>query len=138
MGRVIGLYRHRQRGVFCPCQVLTVTERGVAGSCKETGFVIADAGALSGSRAAGGLCAARFCPDAKTEGLAYGLLAPGVLLQAGGALCRVERIGKSCMAGCPVAESGRICPLRGACAVLSVVIPGQVCVSDSIGLFKQS
>ena len=59
-----------------------------------------------------GFCTKKFKADYMTEGLDYGTLRPGDILELDGKKICITRVGKACFKDCPVPEDRKPCVLN--------------------------
>lgn len=79
-----------------------------------------------------GPCAARFWENILAEDLDAASLAPGSTLSCGSAALRVARVGKPCVASCPIAARGERCSLARGAVFASVAAEGVLRVGDAL------
>lgn len=59
-----------------------------------------------------GFCTKKFKADYVTEGVDYGKLAEGDILELGGRKIRITKVGKPCFPDCPVPKEQKPCILN--------------------------
>lgn len=134
--RIVRLTRARENGARERAEALELGARlGVIGDYKseKDGSVSLLSGEAEDEIAKfGGLCTAKFAANIVTNGLDYGLLTAGDRLIVGTCELSLTRVGKPCYEACPIAQTGRICPLPENCAFAQVTHGGVIQVDDEI------
>lgn len=134
--RIARLTRAREHAARERVDALELDERlGVIGDCKseKDGSVSLLSGEAEDEIAKiGGLCTAKFAANIVTNGLDYRLITAGDRLTVGNCELRLTRVGKRCYEACPIAQTGRICPLPENCAFAQVTRGGVIQVDDEI------
>jgi len=89
--------------------------------------------ALLAVEKAGGICTKRFWANIAVSRLPEGA-EEGSYLRLGGALCRIDRVGRPCHRLCDTGKAGEACALVREAVFLKIIEGGTLCVGDEITL----
>ena len=115
-----------------------ITAKGVEGDRYARGGArqvsLMDSESELEARGAHGLCTERFAANLLTEGLDYGKLKIGDILDFGASALEITELGKECYPECVIASAGGVCPIPASSAFARVARAGEIDIGDTITL----
>lgn len=119
-----------------------VENKGIEGDRYAKGGVrqvsLMDSESERAARAAHGLCTERFAANLLTEGLDYGKLKTGDILDFGACALEITEPGKECYGECPIASAGGVCPIPANSAFAKVARGGEITLGETINLTRKA